>query len=84
MRAPRYSGFRPPLYVEETRESFCVPAASQYAAAEVKRIAFLTRAHIRAPFYSEIISLEVKSSDTIDNVKAKTDSMKAKIQDEED
>jgi multidrug resistance efflux pump len=44
----------------------------------------LTRAHIRAPFDGEIISLEVKSPDTIDNVKAKIDNVKAKIQDEED
>jgi hypothetical protein len=44
----------------------------------------VTRIQIRAPFGSEIISLEVKSSDTIDNVKAKIDNVKAKIQDEED
>jgi hypothetical protein len=44
----------------------------------------LTRAQIRAPFDGEIISPEVKSSDTIDNVKAKIDNMKAKIQDQED
>jgi multidrug resistance efflux pump len=39
----------------------------------------LTRAQIRAPFDGEIISLKVKSFDTIDNVKAKIDSVKAKI-----
>jgi multidrug resistance efflux pump len=44
----------------------------------------LTRAQIRAPFDGEIISLEVKFYDTIDNVKAKIDSVKAKIQDDED
>jgi hypothetical protein len=43
----------------------------------------VTRAQIRAPFNGEIISLEVKSFDTIDNVKAKTDNVKAKIQDED-
>jgi hypothetical protein len=31
----------------------------------------MTRAQIRAPFDSKIITLEVESSDTIDNVKAK-------------
>jgi hypothetical protein len=31
----------------------------------------LTRAQIRAPFDGEMITLEVESSDTIDNVKAK-------------
>jgi hypothetical protein len=45
---------------------------------------FLTRARIRAPFDGEIISIDVKSSDTMDNVKAKIDNVKAKIQDEED
>jgi hypothetical protein len=44
----------------------------------------LTRAQIRAPFHGEIISLEMESSDTINNVKAKIDNVKAKIQDEED
>jgi hypothetical protein len=37
-----------------------------------------------APFDGEVISLEVKSSNTIDNVKAKIDNVKGKIQDEED
>jgi hypothetical protein len=37
----------------------------------------LTRAWIKAPFDGEIITLEVESSDTIDN-------RKAKIEDEED
>jgi hypothetical protein len=49
------------------------------------------RAQIRAPFDGEMISLNVKSYDTINNVKAKIDrvkakidNVKAKIQDEED
>jgi hypothetical protein len=42
------------------------------------------RAQIRATFDGEIISFEVKSSDTIDNVKANIDNVKAKIQNEED
>jgi hypothetical protein len=42
------------------------------------------RGRIRAPFDGEIISLEVKSSDTIGNVKARIDNVKAKILDEED
>jgi multidrug resistance efflux pump len=37
----------------------------------------LTRAQIRAPFDGDIISLEMESSDTVDN-------MKTKIQDKED
>jgi hypothetical protein len=42
------------------------------------------RPRIRAPFDGEIISLEMESSNTIDNVKAKIDNVKSKIQDEED
>jgi hypothetical protein len=44
----------------------------------------VTRAQIRASFDDEIIPLEVKSSNTIDNVKDKIDNVKDKIQDEED
>jgi hypothetical protein len=40
----------------------------------------LTRARIRAPFDSEIISPKItRHSNTIDNVKAKIDNVKAKI-----
>jgi hypothetical protein len=44
----------------------------------------LTRAQIRHPFDGEIISLEIESSNTTNNVKAKIDNVKAKIQGEED
>jgi hypothetical protein len=45
----------------------------------------LTRARIRAPFDSEIISPKTtRHSDTIDNVKAKIDNIKAKIQNKEE
>jgi hypothetical protein len=44
----------------------------------------VTRAQIRAPFDGDIISHRTEPSDTIDNVKAKNDNVKAKIQDEED
>jgi hypothetical protein len=37
----------------------------------------VTRVQSRVPFDGEIISLKVKSSDTIDNVKAKIDCVKA-------
>jgi hypothetical protein len=43
----------------------------------------LTRVQIKS-LDGEIISLKVKSSDTIYNVKVKIDSVKAKIQDKED
>jgi hypothetical protein len=36
-----------------------------------KKIFLLTRAQIRTPFNGKIISFEMESSDTIDNVKAK-------------
>jgi hypothetical protein len=42
------------------------------------------RAQIRAPFDGEIISHETRFFNTIDNVKAKIDNVKAKTQDEED
>jgi multidrug resistance efflux pump len=44
----------------------------------------LTRARIRAPFDGEIISHETRFFDTIDNVKANIDNVKAKTQDDED
>jgi hypothetical protein len=44
----------------------------------------MTRARIRAPFDGEIISHKTRFSDTIDNVNAKIDNVKAKTQDEED
>jgi glycine cleavage system H lipoate-binding protein len=43
----------------------------------------MMRAQIRAPFNGEIISLNTRLLDTIDNVKAKIDSVKAKTQDKE-
>jgi hypothetical protein len=42
------------------------------------------RARIRTPFDGEMISINSRYSNTIDNVKAKIDSVKAKIQYEED
>jgi hypothetical protein len=44
----------------------------------------LTRVQIRVLSDGEIISLKVKSSDTIDNVQVKFNSVKAKIQGKED
>jgi hypothetical protein len=45
----------------------------------------VTRARIRTPFDSEIISPnKTRHSNTIDNVKAKIDDVKAKIQDKEE
>jgi hypothetical protein len=42
------------------------------------------RAQIRATFDGETISHETRFSNTIDNVKAKIDNVKAKTRDEED
>jgi hypothetical protein len=44
----------------------------------------VTRAQIRAPFYGEITFHRTWFYDTIDNMKAKIDNVKAKTQDEED
>jgi hypothetical protein len=44
----------------------------------------VTRAQIRAPFGDEIISHKTRFSDTINNVKAKIDNVKANTQDDED
>jgi hypothetical protein len=42
------------------------------------------RAQIRAPLDGKTISHKTRFSDTIDNAKAKSDNVKAKIQDQED
>jgi hypothetical protein len=44
----------------------------------------LTRARINAPFDGKKISLVIRKSNTIDNVKTKIDNVKVKIRDEVD